>query len=142
MTKPPTHLTPAYRKRYPLESFDPRFRDVLKKAATETFALTFPTYKSAIEFQRRCYIFRVRCKEANDPQWSLLYRCRLSRHDNVLTFSPYDGEYEDIFGSIGLLKDVQPHLDIKELAPEVQSRSSEPSVMDAFLVPPDEKKNP
>jgi hypothetical protein len=99
---PNSRVNKRYKQRYPLESFDPRYNELLRRGALESFSLIFPSRKEAKEFQRRAYIYRIRAKEAGLAGHELLFRCKLSHTDNVLTIAPYDGEFESVWNQAGL----------------------------------------
>jgi len=97
--------------RYPVESFDPRLKEVLLKGATTKFSLTFATPGLAHTFQRRIHTFRSRCKQADVEDWKLMYRCATSRKDNMLTLRPYDSAFTDVLAAAGFEETTAP-LDI------------------------------
>jgi hypothetical protein len=109
-----------WRKRFPLESFDPRYRILLLKAATERVELTFPNRAAAKFFQTRAYLFRVRAKEVNDPDTNLMHRVRISIYYDKdknkparLVLEPADARVNDAFEQIGLkLSERPPEMDL------------------------------
>lgn len=123
----------AYKKRYPLESFDPRYKQLLLRGAIESVELRFPSPNKAIEFQRRAWIFRIRSKEAGVADWQLLFRCKLVRRDNVVTFSPYDSEFSDIFAQAGLGSEAPEAYVAPNLEGSVEPESALPRIPKEFL---------
>ncbi|MGH7472325.1 MAG: hypothetical protein ACREJW_00120 [Candidatus Methylomirabilales bacterium] len=94
--------------RYPLESFDPRFRSILLAGALRTITLPFPTHKQAAAFQVRLHTYRSRVrKELGQPAAAPLYRCRTSLraaesgHGFILVLHPWDSEHNSIFEKAG-----------------------------------------
>ena len=80
----------------PIESFDPRFRNIWLRAALEPIVITFDSPRDAAAFQARLQNFRANLKKANDPLASAMYRARTSRTAAVLTISPSDLKFNSI----------------------------------------------
>lgn len=88
---------------FPLESFDPRFRDVYKTAAImeEPLKVEFPTRKAAQDFQARIHNFRKRAKLAGDSDWPIMYKIRVSlRDEKWLWFIRQDSQWDDVLSRI------------------------------------------
>ena len=80
----------------PIESFDPRFRNIWLRAALEPIVISFDSPRDAAAFQARLQNFRANLKKANDPLASAMYRARTSRTAAVLTISPSDLKFNSI----------------------------------------------
>ena len=107
---PPTPLTKKHwRSRYPLESFDPRFALLLKKAALMTaekpLTIPFLTSSEAVVFQNRIYQFRGKAREAGHEDGKLYQRVRITRKANILVLYAQDSQFDDAFAIAGVGED-------------------------------------
>lgn len=81
------------KNRYPLESFDPRFRNIWLRGVLGEVRVEFPTRKEAQAFQARLQMYRMKLKEANDPQTATLYRAKTSLQDTTVIIQPTDTQF-------------------------------------------------
>lgn len=96
--------------KYPISSFDPRFRELLLKGAMEEIRLDFPTKKAAIAFQQRLQLYRATVRKEGKPEeYEILYRCRTSRRDSgtmndpsTLYIRPNDIQFSQVFDQVDL----------------------------------------
>lgn len=110
-----------WRTRAPLESFDPRFALLLKKAALKTaedpLHMVFKTAGDSFKFQQRIYQYRGKAREVEHPDWKLFQRVTISRRANELKLFAHDTQYDDMFKAVGVGEDeerpqLQPGEDI------------------------------
>lgn len=93
--KPPSRRAPL-----PLESFDPRFREVFLKALLTPYIIPFPTYNEAKRFQVRLHQYRSAVRRADPDEASLLYRVKTSIRGAELHIHPADQEFSPIFDQV------------------------------------------
>lgn len=84
----------------PLESFDPRFREVFTKALLTPYIIPFPTYAEAKRFQVRLHQFRSALRREDPETASILYRVKTSIRDRDLHIHPADMEFSPIFDQV------------------------------------------
>jgi hypothetical protein len=103
-----------WRSRYPIESFDPRFRQVLLEGALKEIIIRFENPGAAKSFQTRLHLYRSQVKHSGDTEWSQLYRARTSRKNNILRVYPADSEFEKAFEQLDLSRENEdaPQVDI------------------------------
>lgn len=98
-----------WRTRAPLESFDPRFALLLKKAALRTadkpLHMVFNTAGDCFRFQQRIYQFRGKCREVEHADWKLFQRVTLIRRANELKLYAHDTQFDDMFKAVGVGED-------------------------------------
>jgi hypothetical protein len=82
--------------RYPLESFDPRFRNIWLRGILGEVRIAFDTLREAQAFQARLQIYRSKLREANDPQSAMLYRAKTSLRSNILLIHPTDTAFVSV----------------------------------------------
>lgn len=129
--------------RFPLESFDPRFRELLLKGAVEEIVLEFDTARKAIAFQQRLHTYRSQVRKSGDETYTLLYRARTSRRDHgtkddpsTLKIFPADSQWGKVFEQVDLTHIPMPAerpkslLDIPETKPEDLSPQDRPTIDD------------
>lgn len=88
-------LPDAFNTRFPLESFDPRYKQIWLRAALGEIKLGFPDDKAAMTFQMRLHMYRSKLRKSGDPTATSLYRAKTSRRDNILFIRPADTDFED-----------------------------------------------
>lgn len=86
--------------RYPLESFDPRLRDIWLTAIRQPVEIEFENSKLAIAFQNRLQQFRAALKREHPEDARLFYRAKCSRSGNRLRVSRQDEEFESVFSQL------------------------------------------
>lgn len=91
--KPPR----SFDARHPLESFDPRYRDLLRSALQHEIKLQFNSPGEAKHFQTRIQMFRKRLTDARDPDGKTFYRLKTSRKDSTVRIYLADAQFEQIF---------------------------------------------
>lgn len=89
-----------WRTRYPIESFDPRYRKVWLEAALKEIVIPFPSNKEAAAFQARIQMYRAKLRDLNDPDYTKMYRATTSRKGNVLRIFPVDARHEAILSGL------------------------------------------
>jgi len=82
--------------RHPLESFDPRYRDLLRRALSSDIELRFDSIGKARHFQTRIQMYRKRLLDAKDPEARSFYRLKTSRKDNFLRIYAADAEFDEL----------------------------------------------
>lgn len=86
--------------RYPLESFDPRLKDIWLTAVRQPVELQFSTAKQAIRFQHRLQQYRAALKRVDPEAARLLYRAKCSRSGNALLVTKQDEEFSEVLNQI------------------------------------------
>lgn len=86
----------AFDTRNPLESFDPRYRDVLRAALKDDIELKFESPGQARHFQLRLQMYRKRLLDAKDPEARTFYMLKTSRKDNILRITHADQKFDNI----------------------------------------------
>lgn len=86
--------------RYPLESFDPRLRDIWLTAIRQPVEIEFESSKLAIAFQNRLQQYRAALKRERPEDARLFYRAKCSRSGNRLRVSRQDEEFESVFSQL------------------------------------------
>lgn len=86
----------AFDTRNPLESFDPRYRDVLRAALKDDIELKFESPGAARHFQLRLQMYRKRLLDAKDPEAKTFYMVKTSRKDNILRITHADQKFDNI----------------------------------------------
>ena len=121
------------KNRFPLESFDPRFRNIWLRGVLGEVRIEFETKKEAQAFQARLQMYRMKLKEANDPQIATLYRAKTSLRDNVLLIQPADTAYVSVLKEFNApVKDTAIPSLTPEL-PDLDTSTSKPlSIDDIF----------
>lgn len=98
-----------WRSRYPLDSFDPRWALLLKKAvlapAEQPITMVFRTNREAAQFKQRLYSFRGKAREEKHPDLRLFMRVCVSQHANILSLFAQDSQFEDAFVQAGVGED-------------------------------------
>lgn len=129
-------------KDYPLESFDPRFRELLLKGAKERFEVPCETPHQAYRLQVLLCVYRSRMKERfpNEPEkWQALYSCVVGqknlgkdergrkRRSNVLCLYPRNTEFDQVLSGLQLTVSEAPKPDLLdellETLPEDKNKS-------------------
>lgn len=88
------------KSRYPLESFDPRLRDIWLTAIRQPVEVTLENSKVAIAFQNRLQQYRAALKRERPDEARMLYRAKCTRNGNLLRVSRQDLEFEDVLQQI------------------------------------------
>lgn len=88
--------SPAFNSRFPLESFDPRYRSIWLKAAVEEVKFEFPSEKEAQAFQARIHMYRSKVRKSGDEIANTMYRAKSSRKGNILYLRPADAKFSNI----------------------------------------------
>ena len=86
--------------RYPLESFDPRLRDIWLTAIRQPVEISFAETRLAIAFQNRLQQYRAALKRERPEDARLLYRAKCTRSGNLLRVTRQDSEFEDVLSQI------------------------------------------
>lgn len=86
--------------RYPLESFDPRLKDIWLTAVRQPVEMTFENSKTAIKFQNRLQQYRAALKRERPEEARLLYRAKCSRSGNTLLITKQDAEFADVLSQL------------------------------------------
>ena len=90
-------MTPKPRKsRYPLESFDPRFKNIWLQAILGEVKLEFPTEKAAAAFQARLQLYRAKYRDSGAEDVKALYRAKTSLFGKVLLIRPTDTAFTQV----------------------------------------------
>ena len=89
-----------HKSRYPLESFDPRLKNIWLTAIRKPVELTFESSKMAISFQNRLQQFRAALKRESPEDARMLYRAKCSRKGNILLVTKQDSEFSDVLDQI------------------------------------------
>lgn len=84
------------KSRYPLESFDPRFRNIWLRAVLDEVKIEFSTEKEAQAFQARLQLYRAKLRDSGDPDGQTLYRAKTSLMGNILFIRPTDTKFIDV----------------------------------------------
>ena len=87
---------PASNSRFPLESFDPRYATIWRKALLGEVKIIFPNPKTAMTFQIRLHMYRSKLKKSGNADADLMYRAKTSRIDNILYIRPADAKFADV----------------------------------------------
>ena len=86
--------------RYPVESFDPRFRDLWLRSALEVLEISFPTHADAIAFRNRAQLFRAAVKRETPSDSRVLYRSKCSVVGTLVRFFPHDMQFADVLSQV------------------------------------------
>lgn len=86
--------------RYPLESFDPRLRDIWLTAVRQPMELQFDEIKLAIAFQNRLQQYRAALKRERPEEARLLYRAKCTRDGRRLLVTRQDAEFDSVLSAI------------------------------------------
>lgn len=90
----PAKLPSEFNSRFPLESFDPRYKTIWLRAALEELEIKFTSIKDAQTFQARLHMYRSRLRKSGDETAVKLYRAKTSRKGNILFIRPADTAFE------------------------------------------------
>jgi hypothetical protein len=88
------------KSRYPLESFDPRLRDIWLTAIRQPVDIELANSKAAIAFQNRLQQYRAALKRERPDEARMLYRAKCTRNGNLLRVSRQDLEFENVLQQI------------------------------------------
>lgn len=128
-----TSDSPTRRKRrsllesYPLASFDPRYRDIWLRAATEVIPIEFASPNEAKAFQTRLQLYRAVAREAKLPEADLFYRAKTTRKGTLLLLGPSDARYDSLLSQLVAAPLAQP-------APLENLPDVDPDDLDAFVL--------
>lgn len=86
--------------RYPLESFDPRLRDIWLTAIRQPVEITLANTRLAIAFQNRLQQYRAALKRERPDEARMLYRAKCSRSGNILRVQRQDSEFDDVLSQV------------------------------------------
>lgn len=88
------------KSRYPIESFDPRLRDIWLTAIRQPVELQFESSKVAIAFQNRLQQYRAALKREDPDAARMLYRAKASRSGNTILVTRQDAEFSDVLDQL------------------------------------------
>lgn len=73
--------------RYPLESFDPRYGEALKRALLSPQTIQFATHGELIQFRQRLHTYRARLRDRfpGTDEVKMIYRIRTTMDEAALT---------------------------------------------------------
>jgi hypothetical protein len=86
--------------RYPLESFDPRLRDIWLTAVRQSVEISFEETRLAVAFQNRLQQYRAALKRERPDDARLLYRAKCTRKGRTLLVTRQDSEFEDVLSQL------------------------------------------
>lgn len=86
--------------RYPLESFDPRLKDIWLTAIRQPVEIQFEETRLAIAFQNRLQQYRAALKRERPEEARLLYRAKCTRTGQFLRVTRQDSEFEDVLSQL------------------------------------------
>lgn len=97
MKEPKSKKSKPWADRTPLESFDPRYKNIWLKAALSGFTITLPNEKAATAFLLRLQMYRKRYQETyGKAEAAPLYRAKASREGNILSLAPSDAAFAGV----------------------------------------------
>jgi len=88
------------KSRYPLESFDPRLRDIWLTAIRQPVEITLANSKVAIAFQNRLQQYRAALKRESPEDARMFYRAKCTRDGNIVRVARQDLEFEDVLDQL------------------------------------------
>lgn len=94
--------------RYPIESFDPRFRNIWLRAILNEVRIEFPTEREAQAFQARLQLYRAKLRDSGDPDAKALYRAKTSLQGKVLLIRPTDTAFSPVLDAFNKATAVPP----------------------------------
>lgn len=105
-------------KNYPLESFDPRFRDILLRGARgEDFTIPCRTRAEAYRLQHMLNAYRARAKatfgDAKPDEWKPLFTCAIglrkdaSGRQTIVHIYSRHKEFEDVLANLSTANEVK-----------------------------------
>jgi hypothetical protein len=108
--------------RFPLDSFDPRFKRILLEGAIKERVFTFSDEKKAARFQARLQLYRAQVRKQQPDEAARLYRARTSRKGKIVRVYPADLDFEEALSTVSpapaaptedILPPATPHVDPK-----------------------------
>lgn len=84
------------KSRYPLESFDPRLRDIWLTAIRQPVEIELSTTRLAIALQNRLQQYRAAVKREAPDDARMLYRAKCTRDGRKLLVTRQDSEFSDV----------------------------------------------
>lgn len=96
------------KSRYPLESFDPRYKNIWLQAILSEVRLDFPSEKEAAAFQARLQLYRAKYRDSGAEDAKALYRAKTSLQGKTLLIRPTDLVHAAVLGHFNTTVAVPP----------------------------------
>lgn len=116
--------------RYPLESFDPRFRNIWLRAVLNEVRIEFPTEREARAFQARLQLYRAALRDANPTDAASLYRAKTSLQGKLVLIRPTDAVHKDILDEFNKIPSGAASTEAPPAAPDLDDTTSKPLSLD------------